>query len=173
MSKPKSKFPRETLETFFFEKPLILYRFSDLKRKRFNSLTANDRHCCQNCIRCLPENSLRKNTFCWKLCCGNFSLGFWVIFPAFLAGNFGRFFKTAFLRVRCTLRKQFFKNSYFFEKYRVWAQKRQIFGSKHSPVLSIKQITCLKEKERKKNSGENHKFSILFWLWSNTFLMLW
>ena len=111
-------------------------------------------------LRCLPGNILRKNTFSWKLCCGIFSVEFWIIFLALLAVKFSRFIRIVCLRVRCTVCRLHFKNSWFFKNYWNWAETLKVFGSKYSPVLSKNQISCSKEKRREKSLlGNSQAFS--------------
>ena len=119
-----------------------------LKAEKFQQLNRKWPASLSSYPRCLPGNILRKNTFCWKLCCGIFSVEFWIIFLALLAVKFSRFIRIVCLRVRCTVCRLHFQNSWIFENYWNWAETFNVFGSKYSPVLSKNQISCSKEKRR-------------------------
>ena len=118
-------------------------------------------------LRCLPWNNSRKNTFCWKHCCANFSIVFWVVFLALLAGKFGRFIRTVCLPVRCNLCRLYFKNSWFSKTIGTEQKHLKIFGSKYSPVLSKNQIPCSKEERREE--ALLRKLTGLFWFWAHKF----
>ena len=154
LSKLNSTFPGETFSIFFWKTYNFAYLF-DLKWKKYSNITENDRHRCQATFDVSRETSWWKNNFCWKLCCGNFSLGFWVIFLALLARMFGKFIGIVCLRFQCTVCRHLFKNSWFFENYWKWTETLKFFGSKNSPVLSKKSITCSKEKSSEKVFLEN------------------
>ena len=128
LSKLNSTFPGETFRNFFWKTSNFAY-FSDSKRKKFSSLTEKDRHRCQNYLHFLEKTNSGKFFFCWKFCCDFFSPGFGVKIFALLAGKFGRFIKTVYLRVRCILWRFYFQNSYFFENDLNWAETLWIFGS--------------------------------------------
>ena len=131
-----------------------------LKAEKFQQLNRKWPASLSNYLRCLPGNILRKNTFCWKLCCGIFSVDFWIIFLALLAVKFSRFIRIVCLRVRCTVCRLQFKNSWFFKNYWNWAEILKVFGSEYSPVLSKNQLTCFKEKRREKSLlGNSQAFS--------------
>ena len=149
------------LGTFFWETSNFA-NFSDLKQKKLQ-VNRNWPASLSSYLRCLPWNKWRKNTFCWKHCSSNFSLGFWVVFLALLAGKFGRFIRTVCLRVRCTLRRLYFKNCWFFENFWIWTETLRVFGSRHSTVLSENQITWSEEKTKEISL---RKLTILFWFWA-------
>ena len=133
-----------------------------LKAERFQQFDRKWSASLPKPLRCLRRNYLRKVSFCWNFCCVKFSFWFWVNFLALLAGKFGRFIRTVFLRVRCTLQRLSFKKTVFFEKYWNWAETLQIFGNKQWPVLSKKSKSLFKTNRREKSAWENHKIFFHF-----------
>ena len=150
---------QRTFRNFFLENFWCCTVFW-LKAEKFQQLNRKWPALLSSYLRCLPGNILRKNTFCWKLCCGIFSVEFWITCLALLAVKFSRFIRIVCLRVRCTVCRLHFKNSWFFKNYWNWAETLKVFGSKYSPVLSKNQISWSKEKRREKSLlGNSQAFS--------------
>ena len=101
-----------------------------------------------------PKKQFEENTFCWRICCGNFYLGFWVNFLALLAGKFEMVNKEMCMIVSDVFFTDFISKIVSFSKT-VWIEK------KHLRFLAVKIRQCCQKinfhVQKKKISWKTHK----------------
>ena len=106
-----------------------------------------------------PKKQFEENTFCWRICCGNFYLWFWVNFLALLAGKFEMVNKEMCIIVSDVIFTDFISKIVSFSKT-VGIEK------KHLRFLAVKIRQCCQKiifhVQKKKISWKTHKSFLTF-----------